>query len=131
MQTQGFADSILQHFPRRVKFESLHLRHTKPLKPQWFQGFQAKSHGCFPLCFPFSEIQHVFDEGVHPGGTGLLHLIGDVAVDVQGKGCCDVAQVALDRLDVITTSDSSDGIGMSKLVEAKNEAILVEVENRT
>ena len=67
--------------------------HKKPLKPQWFQGFQAKFHYCFPLRFPLSEVQHIFDKGIHPGGTGLLHLVGDVA------------QVALDGLDVVAAPD--------------------------
>ena len=95
------------------EFESLHLRQRKPLKPQWFQGFQAKSHICFPLRFPLSEVQHIFDEGIHPGGAGLLHLVGDMAVDIQCKGGGRVAQVALDGLDVVAAPDSGDSVGMS------------------
>lgn len=81
----------------------------------WFQGFQAKSHGRFPLRFPLSEVQYVFDEGVHPGGADLLHPICDMAVNIQGKGCCSVAQVVLERLDVIAASDGSDGVGMAQI----------------
>lgn len=79
--------------------------HKKPLKPQWFQGFQAKFHYCFPLRFPLSEVQHIFDKGIHPGGTGLLHLVGDVA------------QVALDGLDVVAAPDGGDSVGMPQIIE--------------
>ena len=64
--------------------------------------------GCFPLCFPLREFQHIFDEGVHPGCTGLLHLVGDVAVNIQGKGGSGVAKIALDCFDVVACSDGGN-----------------------
>ncbi len=42
-----------------------------------------------------------------------------------------MAQVALHRFDVVPAFYRCHGIRMSKLVEAENEAILVEVENGT
>ena len=43
----------------------------------------------------FSLIRFSFlqagDKALHPLGTGLLHLVGDVAVHIQGKGGGGVA----------------------------------------
>ncbi len=58
----------------------------------------------FPLFFPLLAANPL-DEGLHPGGAGLFHLICDVAVDVQRKGGGGVAQVALHRFDVVPGPD--------------------------
>lgn len=74
---------------------------------------------------------YALDECLHPPGTVLLHLVCDVAVDIQREGGGGVAQVALDSLDVIAAFYRGHGIRVSKLVEAENEGILMEVENGT
>ena len=38
----------------------------------------------FPLFFPLLA-GNLFDERLHSGGAGLLHLVGHMAVDIQGK----------------------------------------------
>lgn len=67
-------------------------------------GFKAPSLFSaliFPFCFPF-RLRDRADVGIHPVRAGLLHLRRHMAVDIQGKGCGVVAQVALDGLDVIS-----------------------------
>ena len=67
-------------------------------------GFKAPllfSAFIFPFCFPF-RLRDRADVSIHPVCTGLLHLRRHMAVDIQGKGCGVVAQVALDGLDVIS-----------------------------
>ena len=83
-------------------------------------------------CWVFSlQFQNVLNKAFHPGGAVLLHLVCDVAVDIQREGGGGVAQVALDSLDVIAAFYRGHGISVSKLVEAENEGILMEVENGT
>lgn len=53
-----------------------------------------------------------FDEGLHPGGAGLLHLVGHMAVDIQGESGGGVAQVALHRFNVVPGTDRSHGVGV-------------------
>ncbi len=65
----------------------------------------------FPLFFPLLAA-NPFDEGLHPGGAGLFHLIRDMTVDIQRKGGGGVAQVALHRLDVVPGPDGGHGVGM-------------------
>ena len=68
---------------------------------------------------------------LHAAGTLPAHLGGNVAVNVQRKRRRCVAQVFLHRLNVIPAFYRCHGIRVPKLVEAENEAILVEVENGT
>ena len=76
------------------------------------QGFSAFLGASFPLCFPLPA-GNALDELLHPGGAGLLHLVGDVAVDIQGKGGGGVAHVALDGLDVIAAPDGGHSVGVA------------------
>ncbi len=56
------------------------------------------------------------DESIHPGCAGLLHLIGDMAVHVQGKSSGSVAQVALRGFDVVAAFYRCHGVRVPKLV---------------
>lgn len=80
------------------------------------QGFSAFLEASFPLCFPLPAGNALY-ELLHPGGAGLLHLVGDVAVDIQGKGGGGVAHVALDGLDVIAAPDGGHSVGVPQIVE--------------
>ena len=55
---------------------------------------------------------NALDVGIHAVGAGPLHLVGNMAVDVQGEGGGGVAQVALDGLDIIPGADGSHGVGV-------------------
>ena len=44
----------------------------------------------YPLIDPL-QVQNVLDIGFHAGGALPLHLVGDVPIYVQGKGCGGVA----------------------------------------
>ena len=46
--------------------------------------------GDYPSIYPL-QVQNVLDIGFHAGGALPLHLVGDVPVYVQGKGCGGVA----------------------------------------
>ena len=48
----------------------------------------------------------------HTVGAVPFHLVGDVTINVKGKGCGSVAQVALDRLDVISRPDGCNRIAV-------------------
>ena len=50
---------------------------------------------------------------LHPVRAAALHLLGDMTIYVQREGRRGVAQVALNRLDVIPGTDSSYGVGMT------------------
>lgn len=66
-------------------------------------------HCRFPLFFPLSEIQNVFDVVFHALRTFLLHLVGHMAVDIQRERRRGVAEVALDGFDVIAGADGCNG----------------------
>ena len=49
---------------------------------------------------------HAVDQLLHSFGTGLAHLVDNVAVLVQGERCGVVAHVFLEGLDVVTGFDA-------------------------
>lgn len=67
----------------------------------------------FPFISPLSQLQHVLDEALHPGGAILPHAVREVAVLVQSKGGGGVSQIALDGLYIITRSDSVHRVGVA------------------
>ena len=67
----------------------------------------------------------------HCIGCLFLHPGCDVGVCAEGKARIEVPQHTGDRLDVHAVLQGQRGEGVAKLVEAENEAILVEVENKT
>lgn len=69
----------------------------------------------FPFVFPLCVDS--FDERLHAAGAFLLHFFSDMAVHIQGKGCCGVAQVLLYRLDIVTRLDTGHGVGVPQIVE--------------
>ena len=54
-----------------------------------------------------------------------------MAVDVAGGACLGVPKVFSNNHQRSLVRNQEAGVGMPKLVEAENEAILVEVENGT
>ena len=76
------------------------------------QGFYA---GILLHLCPFYDV----DKALHAVGALLLHLVGDMAVDVQGKGRRGVAQVALHGLDVVSDLQGGHRVGMPHIVEAE------------
>lgn len=73
--------------------------------------------GVHPL-FPPLQVSDALDVGFHAGGAGLFHLVGDVAVHVQGERCRCVAQVSLHRFDIVTGADSGHGVAVAQIVKA-------------
>lgn len=57
------------------------------------------------------------DKTLHAVGTFALHLVGHMAVYVQRKGRCGVAQISLHRLDVVPGSNRGNGVGVTQVVE--------------
>ena len=57
------------------------------------------------------------DKTLHAVGTFALHLVGHMAVYVQRKGRCGVAQITLHCLDVVPGADRSDCVGVTQIVE--------------
>ena len=52
------------------------------------------------------------DKTLHAVGTFTLHLVSHMAIHVQRKGRCGVAQVPLHRLDVVPGADRGDCVGV-------------------
>ena len=55
--------------------------------------------------------------GFHPGRAGLLHLVGYMAVNVQGKRGCSMAKVSLDRFYIIPRTEGRNGITVTKIMK--------------
>ena len=52
------------------------------------------------------------DKTLHAVGTFALHLVSHMAVYVQRKGRCGVAQITLHGLDVVASADRGDCVGV-------------------
>jgi len=76
--------------------------------PGFFVVFLSK----FSLMFSLLKLQNIFDIGFHAGCAFLLHLIGHMSVDIQGKGGGCMAQIVPNGLDVISGSDGGHGIAV-------------------
>jgi hypothetical protein len=70
--------------------------------------FLCSFSGVDPLIDPL-QVCNTLYVCLHTGRAGLLHLVGYVAVHVQGKGCCGVSQIALHGLDIVPGSDGGNG----------------------
>ena len=55
---------------------------------------------------------------LHSVGTGLLHLICRMRVHVQGKRCRRMAEVFLNRFDIVAIFDRGNSVAMTKIMEA-------------
>ncbi len=75
--------------------------------------------GQFSLCFPFkiSLTGEAFDELLHAVSAVPLHLIGHMAVDIQGENGRSVPQVFLYGFNVVTPLDGGHGITVPEIVE--------------
>ena len=103
---------------------------TKALCNNGHKAFCCCFHRCFPLLFPFTA-PNFLDVCFHAFRAGLLHFLGNVAVNIQGEGGRVVAHVGLDSLYIVPGPEGRHRVAMAKIVEAENEAIPVEAENRT
>jgi len=74
-------------------------------------GLSAVFRWRVSLWFPLSAGNALY-KLLHPLGALPLHLIRDVTVHVQREGSGGMAQVALHRLDVISTPDRGDGVAV-------------------
>jgi hypothetical protein len=70
------------------------------------------------------------EEQLHPLIRLLLHTLGHMTVNIQGKAGRGMTQVAQHRFDIITSFQGHHRIAVTKLVEAENRAFLVGAENR-
>ena len=82
------------------------------------------------MVFLIIELGSILNKLLHPIRTFLFHLFSNMTVDIQSKGGGGMSQVALHRFDVVPAFYRGHRIRGPKLVEAENEGILVEVENR-
>lgn len=57
------------------------------------------------------------NESLHSIGTFLLHLVGNVAVNIQRESCGSVPQVALNRFYVVSGLECSDCVRVPHIVE--------------
>lgn len=57
------------------------------------------------------------DKTLHAVGTFALHLVSHMAVYVQRKGRCGVAQISLHRLDIVPGADRGGCAGVTQVVE--------------
>ena len=71
----------------------------------------------FPYIFPLQP-QNVLDEALHALCAGPFHLVGYMSINVQGKGCGRVAQVALDCFYIISSPDGCDSVTVPQIMEA-------------
>ena len=74
--------------------------------------------GFLPSFLPYELFADGFEELLHAVGAFFLHLIGDMAIDVQGESCGGMAQVFLDGFDVIAGADGGDCVGVPEIMEA-------------
>ena len=51
-----------------------------------------------------------FNELLHAGGAFLLHFFSDMAVHIQGKGCCGMARMLLHSFDIVTGQAGDNSI---------------------
>ena len=65
----------------------------------------------YPLIDPLQP-GNALDEALHAGCAGLLHLLRNVAVDIQSKSRRVVAQILLYCLDVVPALESGDRIAV-------------------
>ena len=59
--------------------------------------------------------RYALNKAFHPSRADPLHLLRHMAVDVQGKRCCVVAQVLLHRLDVIPALEGGDRVAVTEV----------------
>ncbi len=71
------------------------------------------------------------EETAHRSGRLALGGRGHMGIGVQGEPSAEVSQHPGYRFHVYPVLEGQGGKGVSKLVEAENEVIPVEVENRT
>ena len=64
-----------------------------------------------PLFDPL-QVYNALNIVLHSGSAVLLHLIGNMAVNIQGECCGMVAQIALHSFYIIPGPQRGDGIGM-------------------
>lgn len=92
---------------------------------QWLQGFFLPSENIFPYFFPYGGFSlalplsggNIPDELLHTVCAFPLHLLGNMTVNVQRKGRCRMAQVALYRLNVIPAFYRSHGIRVAEVMK--------------
>ena len=74
---------------------------------------------------------------LHAVGAFALHLVSHMAVYVQRKGRCGVAQITLHCLDVVSGADCGNSVGVTQVVETgigttdgRNNALVLTVDRR-
>ena len=58
-----------------------------------------------------------FNELLHAGGAFLLHFFSDMAVHIQGKGCCGMARMLLHSFDIVTGQAGDNSIEVAEVME--------------
>ena len=70
-----------------------------------------------PLLLPLSG-QNVLNEAVHSYCTFFVHLVGDMAINIQGECCGSMAQMFLYSLNIITSADRGYSKRVAQIVKA-------------
>ena len=93
---------------------------------QHLRNWKIWAHFCelplfLPLMLPEALVGQLSDQGMdhllHPIRTGLPHPCRDVTIHVQGKGGRGVAQILLDRFNIISSFNRHGGIGVAQVVK--------------
>lgn len=66
-----------------------------------------------------SQPQNVFDIPFHALGALLLHLIRDMAVNVQRESGCGKTKISWDCLNIVARANRSHRIGMAQIVKSQ------------
>lgn len=90
----------------------------QPLKYKGQRGFTLPPLALFRFIPSLSQLHDILDKALHAGSAVLFHALREMAVSIQRKGSCGVAQIALDGLYIIPRPDSIDGVCMPEIVKA-------------
>ena len=73
-----------------------------------------------PTLTPYRKLpRNALNELLHAGGAFLLHFVGDMPVNVQRECRCGVAEIVLDRFDIVPGMNCGHGIRMPQVVKAR------------
>ena len=90
----------------------------QPLKYNGQRGFTLPPLALFRFIPSLSQLHDILDKALHAGSAVLFHALREMAVSIQRKGSCGVAQIALDGLYIIPRPDGVYCIGMAQIMQA-------------
>lgn len=114
LKIKGFAYTHLQHFHPCLKFKSLLPRQRNPWNRNGSRDFCCPLTLTLTLTGIFAGLPgHLADKLLHALGGLLAHLLGNVAVYIQGEAGRGVAQIALHSFDIVAALDGRNCIAVT------------------